>query len=221
MQFRARSTRTRAIRTRSIRTGAVRTTVAALAAVAGVAAAAVPATAATAPASDTPRFLEPAELLPHPSSPWYAGPVTAGRPDPLPMCVGDALPSITSHRDYWTEYDTNAQQLTVEGHSEQWAKDFAALLRKDLAGCAKKLMRQDPDITATQKYYGRLNVEEGAHVYGIHTASAWGSSDIGLFSVGRDGATVTLVRWGQMGTFQHAQVADFKATTVTAVNKLY
>ncbi|MEU9226781.1 hypothetical protein AB0D40_20705 [Streptomyces massasporeus] len=209
-------------RTRAIRARGIRTTVAALAAVAGVAAVAVPAAAATtAPASDTPRFLEPAELPPHPTSPWYAGAVTSGQPDPLPMCVGDALPSITSHREYWTEFDTNAQQLTVEGRGEQWAKDFAALLRKDLAGCAKKLMQQDPDITATQKYYGRLNVEEGADVYGIHTASTWGSSDIGLFSVGRDGATVTIVRWGQMGTFQHAQVADFKATTVTAVNKLY
>ncbi|WP_199825547.1 hypothetical protein [Streptomyces sp. NRRL B-1140] len=207
--------------TMKIRNRGIRTTVAALAAVAGVAAAAVPAVAATAPASDTPRFLEPAELPPHPASPWYAGPVTAGQPDPLPMCVGDALPSITTHREYWTEYDTNAQQLTVEGRSEQWAKDFAALLRKDLAGCAKKLMQQDPDITATQKYYGKLNVEEGADVYGIHTVSAWGSSDINLFSVGRDGATVTVVRWGQMGNFQHAQVADFKATTVTAVNKLY
>lgn len=205
------------IRTRGIRTTLA--TLAALAAVAGVAAAAVPATAAT--ASDTPRYLEPAELPPHPSSPWYAGAVTAGQPDPLPMCVGDALPSITSHREYWTEYDTSAQQLTVEGRSEQWSKDFAALLRKDLAGCAKKLMQQDADITATQKYYGRLNVEEGADVYGIHTASAHGSSDIALFSVGRDGATVTIVRWSQMGTFQHAPVADFKTTTVTAVNKLY
>ncbi|MFF4634118.1 hypothetical protein [Streptomyces griseorubiginosus] len=203
-----------------IRTRGIRTTLAALAAVAGVAAAAVPAAAATT-ASDTPRYLEPAELPPHPSSPWYAGAVTYGQPDPLPMCVGDALPSITSHREYWTEYDTNAQQLTVEGRSEQWSKDFAALLRKDLAGCAKKLMQQDADITATQKYYGRLNVEEGADVYGIHTASAQGSSDIGLFSVGRDGATVTIVRWGQMGTFHDAPVADFKATTVTAVNKLY
>jgi hypothetical protein len=205
------------IRTRGIRTTLA--TLAALTAVAGVAAAAVPATAAT--ASDTPRYLEPAELPPHPSSPWYAGAVTAGQPDPLPMCVGDALPSITSHREYWTEYDTSAQQLTVEGRSEQWSKDFAALLRKDLAGCAKKLMQQDADITATQKYYGRLNVEEGADVYGIHTASAHGSSDIALFSVGRDGATVTIIRWSQMGTFQHAPVADFKTTTVTAVNKLY
>ncbi len=210
------------IRARGMRQNrGIRTTVAALAAVAGVAAAAVPAVAATAPAFGTPRFLEPAELPPHPTSPWYAGPVTAGQPDPLPICVGDALPSITTHREYWTEYDTSAQQITVEGRSEQWAKDFAALLRKDLAGCAKKLMQQDPDITATQKYYGRLNVEEGADVYGLHTASAWGSSDIGLFSVGRDGRTVTVVRWSQMGTFQHAQVGDFKATTVTAVNKLY
>ncbi|MEU0243964.1 hypothetical protein ABZ192_06465 [Streptomyces sp. NPDC006235] len=205
----------------NVRTRGIRTAVAALAAAAGVAALAVPATAVTAPASDTPRFLEPAELPPHPTSPWYAGPVTAGQPDPLPACVGDALPSIASHRSYWTEYDTNAQQITVVERSEQRAKDFAALLRKDLAGCAKKLMEQDPDITATQRYYGRLNVEEGAHVYGVHTASAWGSSDIGLFSVGRDGTTVTVVRWGQMGNFQHAQVSDFKATTVTAVNKLY
>ncbi|MEU0389782.1 hypothetical protein [Streptomyces chartreusis] len=210
--------------TMHVRTRGIRATVAALAAlaaVAGVTAAALPAAAATTPTSDTPRYLEPAELPPHPASPWYAGPVTAGQPDPLPVCVGDALPSIASHRSYWTEYDTNAQQITVVERSEQRAKDFAALLRKDLAGCAKKLMEQDPDITATQKNYGRLDVEEGAHVYGLHTASAWGSSDIGLFSVGRDGTTVTVVRWGQMGNFQHAQVSDFKATTVTAVNKLY
>ncbi|MGX1560004.1 hypothetical protein [Streptomyces sp. NPDC055506] len=202
-----------------IRARGVRTTVAALAAVAGVAAVAVP--AAAAPAAATPRFLEPAELPPHPTSPWYAGPVTAGQPDPLPVCVGEALPSIASHRSYWTEFDTSAQQITVVERTEQRAKDFAALLREDITGCAEKLMEQDPDLTATQKSYGRLNVEEGAHVYGLHTASAWGSSDIGLFSVGRDGRTVTVVLWGQMGNFQHAQVADFKATTVTAVNKLY
>jgi hypothetical protein len=205
----------------NVRTRRAHTVVAALAAAAGVAAVAVPAAAATAPASGTPRFLKPAELPPHPTSPWYAGPVTAGQPDPLPVCVGEALPSTASHRSYWTEYDTNAQQITVVERDVQRAKDFAALLRKDIAGCAKKLMEQDPDITATQKNYGRLNVEEGAHVYGLHTASAWGSSDIGLFSVGRDGRTVTVVRWGRMGNFQHAQVSDFKATTVTAVNKLY
>ena len=203
-----------------VRARGIRTTVAALAAVAGVAAVAVPATAA-APASDTPRFLEPGELPPHPTSPWYGGPVTAGQPDPLPVCVGGALPSIATHRQYGTEYDTGALQVTVVERDERRAKDFAALLRKDLAGCAKKLMEQDPDITATQRYYGRLNVEEGAHVYGLHTASSWGSSDIGLISVGRDGRTVTVVLWGQMGNFQHAQVADFKATTITAVNKLY
>ncbi|KUN35854.1 hypothetical protein AQJ30_23570 [Streptomyces longwoodensis] len=205
------------IRARGTRTALA---AAALAAVAGVAATAVPA-AAAAPASDTPRFLEPAELPPSPASPWSAGPVTAGQPDPLPMCVGEALPSIISHRAYTTDLDTNAQQLTVEGRSEQWSKEFAALLRKDLAGCAKTLMRQDPGLTATQKSYGHLDVEEGADVYGIHTASAQGSSDIALFSVGRDGATVTVVRWARLGTFKDAQVADFKTTTVTAVNKLY
>ncbi|GGX06974.1 hypothetical protein [Streptomyces lomondensis] len=204
-----------------VRARGIRTTVAALAALAGAAAAAVPAAAATTPASATPRFLEPADLPPHPTSPWYGGPVTAGQPDPLPVCVGEALPSTATHRSYWTEFDTSAQQITVVERDESRAEDFAALLRRHLAGCAKKLTEQDPDLTATGKYYGRLKVEEGAHVYGLHTASAWGSSDINLFSVGRDGRTVTVVRWGQMGTFQHAQVADFKSTTVTAVNRLY
>lgn len=206
----------------NIRARGIRRAVAAAASVAAgvaIAVTAVPASAAS--ASDTSRWLEPGELPPHPTSPWYAGPVTATQPNPLPACGGAPLPSIASHRRYWTEYDTNALQVTVEERTVQRAKDFAALLRKDLAGCAEKLMQSDPEVTATEKYYGKLNVEEGAYVYGIHTTHAGvGTSDISLYSVGRDGRTVTLVRWAQMGNFQHAQVDDFKNTTVTAVNKL-
>lgn len=182
--------------------------------------AAVPATAATSDPG-VPRFLEPGELPSHPSSDWYAGDVTEGRPDPLPFCVGEALPSTTAHRRFWTEYDTGALQATVVERSVRRAQEFAALLRKDLAGCARKVAAENPDITARVEYYGRLNVEEGADVFGVHTESSYGASDISLFSVGRDGTTVTVVRWGQMGTFAQAPVADFEATTVTAVKKLY
>lgn len=201
--------------------GTRRVVAAVAAAAAGVAVAVTAVPAAAASASGTPRFLESGELPPHPSSPWYAGPVTAGQPDPLPTCGGDPLPSIAGHRRYWTEYDTNALQVTVVERSQQRAKDFAALLRRDLADCAERLMRQNSDVTATEKYYGKLNVEEGAYVYGVHTTTTWGASDIGLYSVGRDGTTVTLVQWAQMGDFQHAQVDDFKNTTVTAVDKLH
>lgn len=199
----------------SVRTNRGLCALGAAVAVAGVVAGTSPAVAA-----DSPRFLAPAELPPHASSAWTAGPVTAGQPDPLPMCVGEALPSTSVHRAYRTDYDTGALQVTVVERSEQRAKDFAALLRKDLAGCAEKLM-QDPEITATQKYYGKLNVEEGAHVYGFHTEATWGASDINMFSVGRDGRTVTVVQWGQMGDFANAQVTDFKSTTLKAVGKLY
>ncbi|MGW0698531.1 hypothetical protein ACWD0A_04180 [Streptomyces sp. NPDC002867] len=192
--------------------------VAAVAAVAGLVATSVPAAAAS---SAAPRFLAPKKLPPHPTSAWYAGPVTAGQPDPLPMCVGPALPSISQHRQYWTEFDTNALQVTVVERSATRAKQLAALWRKNLTACAAELMEQDPDVTATARDYGRLDVEEGAHVLGIHTRHTWGASDISLFSVGRDDRTVTFVRWAQMGTFEHAQVADFKKTTVTAVNKLH
>lgn len=183
----------------------------------GIALGTVPAAAA----DGTPRFLAPSELPPHASSDWYAGPVTAGQPDPLPMCGGEALPSTSVHRAYRTDLDTGALQVTVVERDEQRAKDLAGLIRKELAGCAKKVMQQNPEITAAQKYYGKVNAEEGAFVYGVHTEAAWGASDINMYAVGRDGNTVTLVHWGQMGGFADAQVADFKNTTATAVKKLY
>ncbi|WP_329131148.1 hypothetical protein [Streptomyces sp. NBC_00670] len=205
--------------TRNRRVRRVHAALAAPVAVVAVGLGTVPATAA-APAAATPRFLEPGELPPNASSDWYAGDVTAGQPDPLPFCVGEALPSTTVHRQFWTDFDTNAVQATVVESSVRRAQEFAALLRKDLAGCARKVMAENPDVTAQSRYYGRLNVEEGAEVFGVHTES-YGASDIHLFSVGVDGTTVTVVRWGQMGTFAQAQVADFEATTVTAVKKLY
>ncbi|MZD06532.1 hypothetical protein GTW43_15710 [Streptomyces sp. SID5785] len=200
-----------------------RATVAGAVAVAAAAAAALAAPAAAAGASAaaaTPRFLSASELPPHPSSAWTAGPVTAGQPDPLPMCVGDALPSTSVHRAFRTDLDTGALQVTVVERDARHAKAFAALLRKHLDTCARDVAAQDPEVTAEQKYYGRLPVEEGAVVYGVHTQTSWGATDINLFSVGRDGRVVTVVQWGQMGGFADAPVAAFERTTVTAVNKL-
>ncbi|MEU2062513.1 hypothetical protein [Streptomyces sp. NPDC013455] len=77
-----------------------------------------------------------------------------------------------------------------------------------------------PEISAAKKYHGKVEVEDGAHVYGIRTTTAWGASGIALFSVGRDGRTVTVVKWSQMGSFRDAPVKGFKATTRTAVGKL-
>ncbi|MFJ9041823.1 hypothetical protein ACIRF8_35310 [Streptomyces sp. NPDC102406] len=188
---------------------------AAIAAVAGAAAATTPAAAAA-----EPRFLAASELPPHPQSAWVAGPITAGQPDPLPMCVGDALPSTSVHRAFRTDYDTQALQVTVVERSVQRAKDFAALLRKHMSDCPHDLVTQDPDVTATERFYGKLNVGDGADVYGINTTTTWGATDINLFSVGRKGTVVTVVKWGEMGDFTNAPVADFKKTTATAVNKL-
>ncbi|MFE1442617.1 hypothetical protein [Streptomyces sp. NPDC058739] len=193
----------------------------ALATVATGTAVALTAAVPSATAATGPKFLKPAELPPHASSAWYAGPVTAGQPDPLPVCVGEALPSTSRHRAFWTEYDTNALQVTVVARNTTKAADFAALLRKKIRDCATALEKQYPDVSATGRYYGKLAVEEGAHVYGLHTRTTWGASDIALMSVGRDGRTVTFVKWARMGNFRHAQVADFKRTTKTAVNKLY
>ncbi len=67
-----------------------------------------------------------------------------------------------------------------------------------------------------------MNVEEGAHVYSIDTSyPEIGSTGIGLYSVGRDGRTVTAVEWGQLGDLDGAPLEGFKKTTRTAVAKLH
>ncbi|MDQ0605565.1 hypothetical protein QF037_009998 [Streptomyces canus] len=81
--------------------------------------------------------------------------------------------------------------------------------------------KASPDVEAESRDYGKLKVEEGAHVRGLHTETSWGANDVDLLSVGRDGRTVTVLQWGQMGDFKGAPVTAFKKTTTTAVNKLY
>ncbi|MFD3374817.1 MULTISPECIES: hypothetical protein [unclassified Streptomyces] len=169
-----------------------------------------------------PKFLSASQLPPHASSSWRAGKVTDGVPDELRFCVQDTLPGYDSrYRDFRTDLETNAQQLTFVVGSSAKAKALATRLNKDIRACATRIEQSDPETEAALKDYGKLPVEEGAHAYGLHTETSWGATDINLYSVGRDGRAVTLVRWGQMGDFSDAPVKAFKKTTTTAVNKLY
>ncbi|MEU9187746.1 hypothetical protein AB0D14_25040 [Streptomyces sp. NPDC048484] len=172
--------------------------------------------------SVAPKFLSASQLPPHPTSAWTAGKVTPGVPDELLFCLEEALPGYdSSYRDFRTDLETNAQQLTIVVGSNAKADALAKRLNEETRDCAAKAERADPDVGATLKDYGTLPVEEGAHVYGVHTTTSWGATDINLYAVGRDGRTVTVVKWGQMGDFSDAPVKAFRKTTTTAVNKLY
>jgi hypothetical protein len=187
------------------------------------------ATALTAPAAGAtpktaaPTFLSASQLPPHPTSSWTAGPVTDGFPEELGLCVStEGVSSYTyRHRQFRTDLDTSAVQLTVvtgaAGQAKALAKHYDDLIRT----CADRIEASSPDVEAEGRDYGKLPVEEGARVRGLHTETSWGAIDIALLSVGRDGRTVTVVKWGQMGDFQNAPVAAFKKTTSTAVDKLY
>ncbi|MEV0690029.1 hypothetical protein [Streptomyces sp. NPDC050388] len=203
-----------------------RTRAAALSALTVAALAAV--TALTGPAgalenkAASPRFLAASELPPHAWSEWTAGPVTDGFPMELARCLGEGVPAHGyRHRVFHTELDTGAVQATVVTGSAAQGKALAALLNKKIRSCADRIERTDPELDAEGRYYGSLPVEEGAQVHGLHTSASWGATDIHLLSVGRDGRTVTVVGWGQMGDFDDAPVAAFKKTTTTAVDKLY
>lgn len=193
--------------------------------VAGLAAGTVltaPAAGAAAKAA-APTFLSASQLPPHPTSSWTAGPVTEGFPEELGLCVSvEGVPSYDyRHRQFRTDLDTTAVQLTVVTGTADQAKNLAKHYDDLVRTCADRIEQSSPDVEAEGRDYGRLPVEEGARVRGLHTETSWGASDIALMSVGRDGRTVTVVKWGQMGDFRDAPVAAFKKTTSTAVDKLY
>ncbi|WP_244176897.1 hypothetical protein [Streptomyces albus] len=187
-------------------------------------AAPLPATAATAsaPRATAPAFLAADELPPHRWSEWTAHPVARGLPDPEPFCAEGVLPEAgAAHRLFTTEFDTGATQVVVRTRSTGAAKKLAAALEKAVRGCADRVEREHPEATAVWRDYGSLDAEEGAHVLGVGTSFPESSRDAHLFGIGRDGRTVTLVAWGEMGTLDGAPVTAFRETTATAVHKLY
>ncbi|QDY81359.1 hypothetical protein [Streptomyces qinzhouensis] len=171
-------------------------------------------------AAAAPAFLS-ASQLPPALTQWTAGPVTPGLPDDF--CTGSTAPRAASkHRLFHTELDTGARQTITVAASEAKAKQLVTNLREQIATCFDRMRAQNPDLVGGSDYYGALPVEEGAHVYGIDTADpVGGANDAALYSVGRDGRTVTVVAWGQLGDVSAATVTAFRKTTVTAVAKLY
>lgn len=204
---------------------ALRTALTAALAAAGLGLAAAPPTqAAAAPATARtgPVFLDAAQLPPS-LTPWTAGAVTGGLPEGDVPCAPGVLPAKgTAHRVFHTELDTGGLQVTTVAPTAAKAAETAAGLRRALAACADRVERQYPTTEADGAYHGRLAVEDGAHVYSLDTRDLQvGSTDIALFSVGRDGRTVTYVQWGQMGDLEDAPLDAFKATTRTAVDQLH
>ncbi|MFB6555421.1 hypothetical protein [Streptomyces sp. NPDC056405] len=179
--------------------------------------------AGAAPKAAAPKFLSASQLPPHPTSSWTAGPVTDGFPEELGLCVStEGVPSYDyRHRQFRTDLDTSAVQLTVVTGTAAQAKALAKHYDDLIRTCAGRIEESSPDVEAEGRDYGKLPVEEGARVRGLHTETSWGAIDVALLSVGRDGRTVTVVKWGQMGNFGNAPVAAFKKTTSTAVDKLY
>ncbi|MFD0039928.1 hypothetical protein ACFVIZ_20110 [Streptomyces anulatus] len=180
---------------------------------------------ATAPAQAAaqPAFLAAAQMPPS-STPWTATQVFTGVPENGGvLCAPYKIPAQnTRYREFSTELETNGVQVTTVARTEADAVKLVDTLRGALVGCGTLLEQQNPGLQAVSASHGKLAVEEGAWVYSLDTADPQiGISEIHLFSVGRDGRTVTLVRWGQMGDLEDAPLTAFRTTTKTAVNKLH
>ncbi|MGY1434757.1 hypothetical protein [Streptomyces reniochalinae] len=177
---------------------------------------------ATATAAETPGFLEADDLPPNASSPWHAGEVTQGLPDPEPFCMEGAVPdeSATYHRSFGTDYDTHAVQVAVTTASPKAAAALAGRLETRAAHCAADWLREHPGSSASWDDYGTVDAGESAHVWGVHTAPPESEHGVNLFAVVSKGKKVTVVRWAEMGTLEHAPVDAFRTTTTKAAARL-
>ncbi|MEU2777334.1 hypothetical protein ABZ646_31660 [Streptomyces sp. NPDC007162] len=203
-----------------------RTRAGALTALAGAALAVGTALAAPAAAAPkAPGFLTAADLPARAGTSWTAGKVTAGIPEEVKedICIGVGLGGGQDswYRKFRTDLDTSARQVSAELPSVRLAKGRFAKLDEDIVSCADRIEMADPQMSATFQDHGTLPVGDGAHVYALRTITAWGTSDIRLIAIGREGRTVTVVDWGQLGGFVDAPVKAFKKTTTTAVHKLH
>ncbi|MFI1830389.1 hypothetical protein ACH41E_28710 [Streptomyces sp. NPDC020412] len=171
-------------------------------------------------AAPAPKFLAAAELPPA-LTPWTAGPVAPGLP--ADFCTGATAPRASSkHRLYSTELDANARQTVTVAASEAKAKVLVIRLRAAVESCFDRMKQENPNVDGEALYHGKLPVEEGAHVYSIDSFDpVGGSNDVALYSVGRDGRTVTVVAWGQLGDLEDAALNGFQQTARTSVTKLY
>jgi hypothetical protein len=169
----------------------------------------------------TPQFLDVTELPPSPHDPWQASPVRPGRPINI-RCAPDAVPSTgTTHRSFGTELAAwGLQTITVTPDATRAAR-LSAEIEQAIRGCAAAYEQNHPGGSASWRAYGTINVENGAQVYGVHTAHPDAEPAILLFAVGRDAGTVTLVQWAHMGGYQHAPIASFLGTAWTGVEKMY
>ncbi|MEE1757620.1 hypothetical protein PUR53_00640, partial [Streptomyces sp. SP18BB07] len=118
--------------------------------------------------------LSASQLPPHPTSSWTAGPVTEGFPEAIGVCVSTegVLSYDYRYREFRTDVDTSAVQLTVVADTDALAKKLAKHYDDLIRTCADRLEAASPDVDAEGRDYGTLPVEEGAHVRGLNTETS-------------------------------------------------
>ncbi|MCK1798431.1 hypothetical protein MTQ01_20855 [Streptomyces sp. XM4193] len=166
-----------------------------------------------------PTFLE-ADELPPASTGWTAGEVGAGTGDPR-FCLPEELPQDGSHhREFRTELETSAHQLVLRAEDAEAAEELADRLNAAVEKCASGFEQENPDATAEYKDFGAVPVRGGGWVHGVTTDVPNSAKDVHLIGVGLNGDRVTVVGWGEYGSFDDAPSKAFHSTLETAMVNL-
>ncbi|MBU7598021.1 hypothetical protein JGS22_010460 [Streptomyces sp. P38-E01] len=170
-------------------------------------------------AAVAPTFLE-ADDLPPASTGWTAGEVGAGTGDPR-FCLPEKLPQDGAHhRDFRTELETSAHQLVLRAEDTKAAEELADRLNAAIDKCASDFEQENPEATADYKDFGAIPVRGGGWVHGVTTDVPNSAKDVHLIGVGLNGDRVTVVGWGEYGSFDDAPSKAFHSTLEKAMVNL-
>lgn len=202
----------RALAARSCRTG-VR------AAIAAVATAGLIATTAGMAAAGAPGFMRLRDL-PRGHS-WSAEGIQQGVPGGSEFCLGLTIPAdFTLYQRYHDDLDASVIEYIHTSTSEADAIAFAKKEKHRIKTCATRWDQHNPDGSSEFESYGSQPVDDGVSSFGVFVYPPQADPSANLFAVGRDGNTVAVVRFGQIGTAGDADVDDFLRTARLATERM-
>ena len=152
---------------------------------------------------------------------WSAAGVETGVPAGREFCLSRTIPADST---LYQRYADGLDATVIEYiHTSDSEADAIALVKQEtrrLKTCTARWLQHEPNGSAEFKSYGRQPVEDGVSSSGVFTYPPQADPSATLFAVGRDGTTVTIVRFGQIGTSADADVDDFLRSARLATDRM-
>lgn len=150
-------------------------------------------------------------------TPWSAQAKKAGLPKPMYTCISGIIPAGKSeHVKFTSDMTAEVREIITVSKNKTEAKALASKLRSAITNCDDKLS----DVTGIDRI-GSWKTQDGLTLDAVYTAPPGSEYNFQLFAVGRDGRSVVVTTFADMGQKQDAPITAFTATAKKALQKAY